>query len=515
MAFFRQVRDWWIGLSRKVRIGLLVALAGVLLISLVTAIILNHKNYVLLYNGASTQESASVLVTLGEMNIEPRITDAGAIYVPDDDLNQIRMRLAQNGFEGNTFNYDVFNSASLTSTQSDRDTYYLFQTQDRLQQTIELFDEVETAVVTLNAPQPSIYALNNDTVEPSASVTVRLYQGEKLTPEQIQTILNLVKPAVAGLEEENISITDTISDLKLQLESYSGSNVAKINLTEEVNRNVRNRILGLLQPLYGQDNVQVAVNSVLDIDQKTTQTTQYNPINPEDPTNNPLDYAEYDREKLGGEAGPVEGVAGANDNVDTPQYAAEDVDVTDADSFVVQDVLDYLVSSVREEIVKEGLEITDMSVAVLINANTLPADQRDQIIDSVAKASGVPAENISVQNIPFAGLTPYEAPTIAEDDTTRLLIITGIALLALCIIFVSIIMVMRKRQKEREAALAAEGDLYDENGIPLVDLMAQEEDFEPIAIPETTEAKLKSQIRDLATSDPEIVAQLIKTWLIA
>jgi flagellar M-ring protein FliF len=513
MAFFRQVRDWWSNLSRKARIVLLVALAGVLLISLVTAIILNHKNYVLLYNGASTQESASVLATLGEMNIEPRITDAGAIYVPDDDLNQIRMQLAQNGFEGDTFNYDVYNSASLTSTQSDRDTLYLFDTQDRLQQTIELFDEVEKAVVTISAPQASIYALNNDTIEPSASVTVRLLPGEKLTPEQIQTILNLVKPAVAGLKEENISITDTISDLKLQLDTYSGSNVAKINLTEEVNRNVRNRILSLLQPLYGQDNVQVAVNSVLDIDQKTTQTTQYNPINPEEPTNNPLEYAEYDREKLGGEAGPVEGVAGANDNVNTPQYAAEDVDVTDADSFVVRDVLDYLVSSVREEIVKEGLEITDMSVAVLINANSLPADQRDQIIDSVAKASGVPAESISVQNMPFAGLTPYEPPQIVEDNT-RLLIITGIALLALCIIFVSIILAMRKKQKEREAALAAEAALYDENGIPLTDLMHQEEDFEPIAIPETSEAKLKSQIRDLATSDPEIVAQLIKTWLI-
>jgi flagellar biosynthesis/type III secretory pathway M-ring protein FliF/YscJ len=210
----------------------------------------------------------------------------------------------------------------------------------------------------------------------------------------------------------------------------------------------------------------------------------------------------------------VEGVAGANDNVGVPEYLAEDVDVTDADSFVVRDVLDYLVSSVREEIVKEGLEITDMSVAVLINANALPADQRDQIIDSVAKASGVPAESISVQNIPFAGLTPYEPPTIVEDNTTRLLILTGLALLAICIIFVSIILAMRKKQREREAALAAEGAYFDENGVPLADLVSHENDFEPIAIPETTEAKLKNQIRDLATSDPEIVAQLIKTWLI-
>lgn len=514
--FFRSIREWWINLSRKMRIALIAALTGVLALSLVAVLVLNHKNYVLLYNGVSPQESASVLATLGEMNVEPRVNNTGAIFVPDDQINKIRLRLAQNGFNADTFGYEIFGSASMTSTQSDKDTLYYYQVQDRLQQTIELFDEVETAVVTLSVPKQSLYAVTTESAEPSASITLRLGQGRKLTSEQVQTILNLVQPSVTGLKEENITITDTVNDLKLQLDSYQGSSVAKLNLTEEVNASVRNRILQLLQPVYGQDNINVAVNSVLDTDQKTTQKTEYIPADPENPMNNPADYVEYDREKLGGEAGPVEGVVGANDNVDVPQYSARDVDVTDADSYVVRDVIDYLVTSVREDIIKEGLEITDMSVAVVINTANLPAATRDQIIDSVAKASGVPTDKISVQNIPFLGIPEYVAPTPAN-DMTRLLIITGIALLALLIIFTIIIIMMRKKQKEAAlaAAEAAYVDYYDEDGMPLVDMMNREEEFEPIVIPESPEAKLKIQIRDLADSDPEIVAQLIKTWLVS
>ena len=44
--------------------------------------------------------------------------------------------------------------------------------------------------------------------------------------------------------------------------------------------------------------------------------------------------------------------------------------------------------------------------------------------------------------------------------------------------------------------------------------MNGEIEYEPIQLVDTQEQKLKAQIRDLAVSDPEIVAQLIKTWLV-
>ncbi|MDL2232234.1 flagellar M-ring protein FliF [Ruminococcaceae bacterium OttesenSCG-928-L11] len=508
---FRSIKEWWGNLSRKIRIILLSALGGILVVSLILVLVLNHTTYVLLYSGISNQESATVLATLGEMGIEPRM-QGGAIFVPENDVSRIRVQLARNGVAVDTFNYDIYDEAGMTATQSERNQRLIHQTQNRLQETIETFEEIEQAVVNIGMPQKSIYAVQATNEVPTASVKVTKRLGAKMTPELVQAILNIVGPAVPGLTEDNITISDETGDVKGLLTDDFGSG-SKLTLESQVSALMKGRLLALLQPVYGAENVVVEVNPVLDTDSKVTQKIEYFPIDEENPRDNPLDYALIEREKLGGLAGPVQGVVGANDNVDVPMYQAQEVDVSDADSFVARDEYDYLVSSVKQDIVSNGYALTDMSVAVVINTSTLPDAQRDSIIDSVAKASGVPAEKVSVQNIQFNGLPEYVVPE-ATPDTTRILVISLFFVLLAAIIITLIILHYRKKKAEQlaaeQAALEAQ---YAEDAV-LLDLMGEEEGYEPIVIPETQEAKLRTQIRDLATSDPEIVAQLIKTWLL-
>jgi len=177
-------------------------------------------------------------------------------------------------------------------------------------------------------------------------------------------------------------------------------------------------------------------------------------------------------------------------------------------------VYDYLVGSTKSQIIKEGLDITDMTVAVIIDADSLPEGQLEQIRNLVAATSGIKgdenyaiADKISVQNIKFN--TPVTPDDITSDPRLqRVLILTGIAIAAIVIIFTIIIILMRRKRQQQ----AAEEEAYQES--TLLDLMNHQEDsFEPIVLPETNEQKLKSQIKDLAATDPEIVAQLIKTWL--
>lgn len=512
---FRSVREWWQAAARKTRILVLAGIAGILLVSLVIVLILNYKNYALLYNGVSTQENAQILVTLREMNIEPRISNTGAIYVEEKQIGKVRMQLAEKGFEGNTFDYSIYNQGSMTSTQAERNQRLIFQTQDRLQDTIKVYDEVEAAVVTISSPQPSIYVLQDASPPPSANVTVKLKPGRSLTASQVQAILNLVRTSVPGLTEDNIAVSDGNGDLKYLTDTYQGGSASKLDLTEKVNRAIRDRLLEMLYPVYGRDNIVLEVHSVLDTDRRTSQRTEYFPYDEDNPDLSLRDYEEITREKIGGAAGPVEGVVGANDNIDVPQYQARDVDVEDADSYVARDVIDYLVGSLREEVVREGYIVTeDTSVAVIVNTNDLSSAQRSQLIDSVSKASGIPADNVSVQNVQFLGLPEYVTPAPQGLTPTEILVISLIGFLALAIIITMIVMAVSK--KRREAALAAEAAAlaeYDESA--LLDIMGQEEAFEPIVIPETQETKLKAQIRDLADSDPEIVAQLLKSWLIS
>lgn len=506
---WESLKEFWGNLSRKARI-LLFAGAGAVLVLVVLIIALaNHQEYVLLYNDLSPNEYAQAVGVLSEMGIEAQTPPNGSILVPERDVNRARMQLATQGFPGSNFEY--LYSPGLTATQQDKRILENQDLQNRLQATIETFDEVSQAVVTISAPEKSAFALQAEVVEPSASVTLVLRTGRTLSSQQVRGIINIVRDSVAGLKEENISITDSTGDLKASAALGGDASNAKLSLTEEVNQAARSRILTVVQPMFGPGRVEVAVNSVLDTNAKVTERTTYDPLDPDNPERNPVDYTEHDRTKDGDATGVAQGVPGANDNVGTPQYGEEDGELAASAYYTAHDVYDYLVGSTKEQITKEGLDIVDMTVTVVVDAKSLAEGQRDQIVAMASKAAGVLPEQITVQNFEFAKDEVTSSNPISRFTTSQLLILAAVILLVLIVIITTIIIILSKR-KQKKAEDADKAQL-DENGVPLIDLMNQEDEFEPIAIVETQEQKLKTQIKDLADSDPEIVAQLLKNWI--
>jgi flagellar M-ring protein FliF len=415
----------------------------------------------------------------------------------------------------------MYMNLGMTATQADRNQASIYQRAMNLRAMIETYMEVDRALVELDIPQPSIYSIQDGTATPRASVILELRPGFILSPEQIQGIINVVKYSIAGLSAENISIVASgIGELTPEVTTDTSAN--KLHLTEQVNASFRNRVLSVLQPVFGSDNVHVAVNSVLDIDARIEQHERFIPFDDNDPTNNPINMFDREREWFSGEVGPAQGVPGATDNIDVPMYAADFLDITGAESGRARDIYDFLVSSVRSEIIKEGLEITDMSVGVIVNTAHLPGGilsdaDRDRIADLVMGATGL----MNPMQVRVQGMLYFD-PTQPPDPLSELrnvIILTGVALLALTIIFIIVFMHIRKKQQERLALAAAEAAAeaeatYEAETRSLADLMNEEVEFEPIQLVETQEQKLKAQIRDLAITDPEIVAQLIKTWLV-
>jgi len=519
-SIVQSIKDLWNRTSKKMRIMVLSVTAAILAVSLVVVILLNRTDYIVLYDNLTTAQNAEVIAQLQEMGVQGRL-EGTRLLIPKDSENTVRMQLAFKGYQDSGFDYATFEKGSgLTMTQSEKQQYAIFELQDRLQATIATYPEVTRAVVNIAMPEKQTFVLQDDVTEPTASVMVQTRPGRQLTPEQVQGVLNIVKNSVPGLTEQNISISDQSGDLLGAIAGSKTTMATKLELTNQVNETVKRRILTMLGPLYGEGKVNVAVNTVLDTNQKVTETTDYRPLDPENPRNNPLDYAEYAREKTGA-GGFAQGVPGANDNTDTPEYLTPDQEANAADYYSEHNVLDYLVSSTKEQIIKEGLEITDLTVAVLIDTGPQGGDLdgalKRQIVQTVAKTAGIEeldsagADNldrkISVQGLAFNALD--NIPGAATDNRLRNLAISAIiVVLALLIVFTIIIIMMRRRQA-RELA-----EEYAAEGATLVDLMGQDDDFEPIEIPETNEQRLKAQIRDLANSDPEIVAQLIKTWLI-
>lgn len=509
-AIWDSIKEFWAKTSKRIRILILGGLAFVLLLSLVIVLWLNYTDYIVLYNNLTVEENASILAQLQEMGVTGKL-EGNNILVPAEKEHQVRMQLAVRGAPTDSgFGHTTFGLGSgLTATQAEKDYYEKAQLQERLEASIKTFPEVRDAHVTITVPESSIFVFQDEVIKPSAAIKIEKMPGRYLTVEQVRGILNLVKDSVVGLEEENISIVDETGDMRLLLDLYGDAHDTKLKLSERVNRSIEARILSLLMPVYGENGVVVKVNSVLDTDEMVTKTTTYIPLDPDNPTNNPLDFYEGEYERTDGNP-IVQGVPGATGQIDVPEYGAELLDDGSGNYYRSHNIYDYLVSSEVQEIVRAGLTVTDLTVAVLINRQDMANNERDKVYDMVATASGVEREKVSVQNMAFT-LPTYELEDLAPGGMPlHLLIIIIVGILALLTIIIIAMMMVSKKKKE---AAAAEAEYEEES--TLLELMGDmEEDFEPIQLAETQEQKLKSQIKDLASSDPEIVAQLIKTWLI-
>lgn len=516
-AILTWIRERWTNTTRRMRLLFLGGTAVILAAALIMVLLYNRKDYVVLYNDLTSTQNAEVMAALQSASI-PFEVDNGRLLVDSKNEGKARLQLATLGFQNTGFKYDIMNQGGLTATQQDKDRNYINNMQERLQATIvEFFPEVSAAVVTVSIPQRSAFALQTNESPASASIMIQRKAGYNLTPEQVRGIVNLVKDSLQGqgLTYENITIADERGDLKSILDLNDDYNNKKLKLTEEVNSQLGKAIKLMVEGPYGADRIRVAVMTTLNTDSKVSESKSYLPLDPENPTNNPLDYAEYSRQRTGNGFAAAQGVPGAQDNVQTPQYAAMEAEAAASDYYSGDDVLDYLVSSLQEQVVKDGFVIEKATAAILIDAGSLQDGERDAIIALAANASGIAPENITVQNLKFPENPIDIKPT---PPNTMYFVIGGLGLLLFCIIMIiALTMVSRRRKRlaEEAAAAAANALQYDENGVPLIDLMNQDIDYEPIALAETSEQKLKMQIKDLAESDPEIVAQLIKTWLVS
>ncbi|MEG0214726.1 MAG: hypothetical protein RR685_01100, partial [Hungatella sp.] len=178
----------------------------------------------------------------------------------------------------------------------------------------------------------------------------------------------------------------------------------------------------------------------------------------------------------------------------------------------------------KEQSQSDGGIITDISVAISINAADLGITKND-LISLVASAAGIdPAvqnEKIVVVNSEWpkntvADTAPEALPAVADKLTAQALlpmVIGGAVGLLILIILIAILIRKAKKKKEK---------LMDQDMLTYAQLSDN-----PAAIAELAKAKAKAKLPTLTAEDeemkenirtfteenPEISAQLLKTWL--
>ena len=540
-AFWKKTKEG----TRKVSIKVYIIAAVVLVVTAAAiAYFLNSRPYATLVTDISPTEASTVLNLLGEWGMtDYKVENNDTILVPESQVEALKVRLLMENVSMTGHYYSTyFDNISSISTEAERNNAMLIDTAEHLRATIRNMENVREAEVIINPGEDQSYILaQNRKINASASVQVTMKPGTKLTTTQASAIQNLVKNAIAGLEIDNISLMDTIGN------SYSGGELGadtdatalKLQLEEETSNRIRTQVVNSLKDMYGEDNFSVAVNCVVEVGNVTEDQTLY--WLPEYAENGETggrgiigsrlwqwSYVSNGEETVGGPVGTQ--TNSVLPDTDFPEYV-ENIPPLDGteDEASASGQTDYQTNTSQKHIIRTAGYLTDCSIAVTINSDVAGNVDVETIRQHTARAAGIVgpideetgqeylADKISVLAQPFyrAPIVPPEPVLIFGFLEPWILVAAGAGLLLFIIILTTIILLVRRRRKRKLAEEEAENEGSDIDALLAAAGLNQAAPAgaDVMTMQSERSMELRKDIRQFASDNPEIAAQMIRSWL--
>lgn len=507
-----------------------LVIAGVVLLvvgAVAIAFVLNNRPYESLFSGLGQEEAQQITKKLQEDGIDFKYDGDSEILVRRDILDQTKASLVQEGYPKSGFTYDIFkDNAGLMTTDSDKNTYKLYELQNRIGATIRLFDGVKDAKVTIALGEQSKYVLSDDNQRSSATAVVTMEGGGSPTAAQAAGIQRLVAKSIPGMEFTDVAVFDgngnDVSVDENGVSSLSSGSSDTEAVAREIENQIANNVMKVLGPIYGQNNVRVSARAQVNMENLIRETITYNTpekIDEEDKTGI-VSNEELYTERAGGVDG-AGGVAGAETNADADEYNT-DSEIGDASAYSQSISREYLVNQIKEQGTVSPGALDDLTVSVAINGDGFGTLRESQLLALVGNAAGISAadqrEKIAIVSAPFNDGTDdseEEAKTGFAKLIERIplwVFIAGAVLLVLLIILVILLIVRRRKKEEEEEEVQPEqeGIILPVTGeeVPELDLNQELQE-----IRNDRGMELKRSIREFAEQNAEISAQLLKNWL--
>lgn len=546
-----QFKEFFAKLGRKTKVLIGVGLVVLIAAAVIIALMLNRTEYEVLYSEVNTDEAQQIIGLLQESAVDYRYDGDGTIYVPKENVDRVKADLASQGYPKSGFTYDIFrNNATMMTTDSDKQTYKIYDLQDRIGATIALFDNVQDAKVTIALGEQQKYALDDSNLQAaSASVVMVMRDNGSPTEEQAAAVQNLVSKAIPGMTIDNVAIFDG-NGLDVSVSEEDEGSSLDTQETEELARmvenQVSNKVLNVLTPLFGTGNVRVSAKARVNMETLVRESTSYttpDKIDQNDKTG--LLSKESGSSQTDAEDGTAGGVAGTETNADVPEY---NTDGTENGTNYTSRQYDreYLFNQIKEQGQVPAGAIEDLSVAVTLNTDDLGDIDEDDLKSVIGNAAGIQLvdqdEKVAVLAAPF-----FEPGADSETQTTasngffakrsNWIILGVILLLVLVATGIILAVILSKNRKKKAAQEAAEQarmaslmDALENAGGPegaegteaaegadgvLVEAVEGEDEEEAEVLDAETERgmELRQQIRDFAEQSPEIAAQMLRNWL--
>lgn len=504
-------KQFWSTTSKIVRTIIIVGATAALAVALIFSISMNSKDYVTIYDKLSATETSEILAQIQQMGVDVKVDGNGSVMVLGKDESKVRMALATAGYPKSGLSYYMLEkSGGMLATDYERKQYENAQLQERIAASIKTLDGVKDAIVTITAPEEKSFYLQ-EKEPPSASVIIHMQNGGILSESQVAGIQNLVVKSVAGLTRENVAVSDSGGNDLTGNGLGSSADYSKISITREIESDIKKKILSVLEGPYDRKKLRVSVSAQVDTDDLFREEKTYTP-SPEG-NNTGVISQETRSEESSSTSQADGGVPGTTTNSEVPIYPVTGGS-GESESSGSSESTTYLVSQIISQFQKEGAKIEAVSIGIALDKAVMEQDEKDRVTRLVAYAVGVDPESIAVENFAFFSEGEGGNAGIEEGKTLERWIIYAIAagLVLLIIILIIIFSILRKRKRDKEnlqAAAAAEADEQARRAA-FAELYGEQGD-----LPQITPIKdaRQEQIKEFAETSPEIVAQMIRSWL--
>ena len=266
-------------MDRGQRMRLAVGAAVLIAVAVAAIVIGRQPDWRVLYANLGDKDGGAVIAQLATMNIPYKYAEGGgAVMVPADKVHDVRLRLASQGLpKGSVAGFELMENNRFGMTQFQEKLSFQRGLEGELTRSIQALGSVQSARVHLALPQQNGFFREQQ--KPSASVLLSLYPGRTLERSQIAGIVHLVASSVPELVPGAVSVLDDSGKLLSNTGDAAAGAVdgQQLQYVQQLEQQYTRRILDILEPVVGRQNVKAQVTADVDFSQTEATSEEHRP----------------------------------------------------------------------------------------------------------------------------------------------------------------------------------------------------------------------------------------------
>jgi flagellar M-ring protein FliF len=528
--------------------------AGVLLfvvIGVVGLVMGRQADWRVLYSSLGDKDGGAVIAQLGTMNIPYKYTEGGsAILVPADRVHDVRLKLASLGLpKGQVGGFEMMESNRFGMTQFQEKLTFQRGLEGELTRSIQALSSVQSARVHLALPNQNGFFREQQ--KPTASVLLSLHPGRVLDRTQLAGIVHLVASSVPEMNPSAVSVLDDTGKLLSAMPDGSGTagvDAEQLMYVQQIEQLYSRRVLDILEPLVGKQNVKAQVSAELDFSQTESTTESHKPN--QTPDTGAVRSQQLVESTNGAQASPPAGVPGATTNQPPAQPAApingqpqtlaasgQNGSAAGSSSSKKESIINYEVDKTIRVVKGATGVIKRINVAVVVNNQNSTDDkgkttsvpltdaQLQKMTTLVRETVGFSqdrGDSVNVINAPFAKETveSLDIPVWRQPEVLDMARSLAWPLGTLGLAALVLLGVIRPAMKSLAQPPSSVPGAYAEDGGGQLDALESEEPDRPMlgaprpstAVATQGELRLEDA-RKLTRDNPAAVANIVKAWM--